>query len=112
MSKNVYGGVDPYVVYQSKFYALKLVRNNFYSFNDLDDLIQEFIMFYLKYKGDYDSNRSSFKHWLKIIFKNFYNDLEGKAKCRNRIVHHPNGELGEEQTEEDLLFGESSFLCL
>jgi DNA-directed RNA polymerase specialized sigma24 family protein len=108
MSKNHYKGIDSYVVQQARFYSLRLIRKNYYSSNDFDDLVQEFILYYLRYGDNYDSARSSFKHFVQIMFNSCAcNLIDRRAGVpRARSLDEP-GEDG--QTEGDSLASESPF---
>jgi RNA polymerase sigma factor (sigma-70 family) len=77
--------LDPYVFNCAKYYALKLVRSNFYSFSDLEDLEQEILVNFIEKNRKYKpySNISA-KNWTTIIVKSSYKELMRKSKLRRK----------------------------
>lgn len=76
--------VDPYVVDRAKYYSNKLISSGFYHYYEKQDLIQDFIMSYLRYKDSYDPNKSKFKYFVSVIFDRLYQGKIDKAINRSR----------------------------
>jgi DNA-directed RNA polymerase specialized sigma24 family protein len=110
MSKTSTRTIDPYVIQQSNFYALRLIRNKYYPPHELNDLRQEFILFYLKYGDSYDPNRSSFKHFVQITFNSCERNLRKKSISLRppQSLDEPSGE-DDTSSRGDLLTSESPF---
>lgn len=85
--KSNHNNINSYVINQAKYYSNKLIANGYYNNYEREDLFQEFIIFYLKYKDNYDINKSSFKHYINVIYNNLYNDLIDKTKYKRRILY-------------------------
>lgn len=56
--------LESYIFNSAKYYALKLVKNGFYSFYEVNDLEQEFLaLFYYRIKKySHDESKSSIKY--------------------------------------------------
>ena len=76
--------LESYIFNSAKYYALKLVRNGFYSFYEANDLEQEILaLFYYRIKKD--ESKSSIKYWINIIMESIYGNLLEKARIHNKI---------------------------
>ena len=79
--------LESYIFNSAKYYALKLIRNGFYSFYEVNDLEQEILaLFYYRIKKyDHDESKSSIKYWINIIMEGIYGNLLEKARIRNKV---------------------------
>lgn len=79
--------LESYIFNSAKYYALKLIRNGFYSFYEVNDLEQEILaLFYYRIKKyDHDESKSSIKYWINIIMEGIYGNLLEKARIHNKV---------------------------
>ena len=79
--------LESYIFNSAKYYALKLVKNGFYSFYEVNDLEQEFLaLFYYRIKKySHDESKSSIKYWINIIMEGIYGNLLEKARIHNKV---------------------------
>ncbi len=79
--------LESYIFNSAKYYALKLVKNGFYSFYEVSDLEQEILaLFYYRIKKyNHDESKSSIKYWINIIMEGIYGNLLEKAVIHNKV---------------------------
>ena len=115
MSKNRYGGVDSYAAFFITYKAKTLTRMPTFSRDDLEDLEQDMLLYYLLSMPDFDPQKGDKRSFIKTVVNRkalmLVRDAEREKRwtgAKNFSLSFQIGDEDDGNTLADMITGESS----
>ena len=115
MSKNRYGGVDSYAAFFITYKARTLTRMPIFSRDDLEDLEQDMLLYYLLSMPDFDPQKGDKRSFIKTVVNRkalmLVRDAEREKRWTGMQNFSLSFQIGDEDdgnTLADMITGESS----
>ena len=115
MSNNRYGGVDSYAAFFIAYKARTLIRMPMFSRDDLEDLEQDMLLYYLLSMPDFDPQKGDKRSFIKTVVNRkalmLVRDAEREKRwtgAQNFSLSFQIGDEDDGNTLADMITGESS----